>query len=184
MCTPHRKYPRAKFHDYNGGMYFVTVCTRDKQSYFGQIRNDEMQLSPLGVMLEDNLSNLSRHFPDVEVPLSVVMPNHFHAIIVIKEGHAVSHENMGRLNLSARLAVATGRDPTLATHYNSRLATVVGSVKSHITRCARQNAFVFGWQPRYHDHIIRNERDLNNIADYVENNVARWASDCFYQERQ
>ena len=43
------------------------------------------------------------------------------------------------------------------------------------------NNIPFAWQPRYHDHIIRGIDDLNNIGDYIENNVARWSYDRFNQ---
>ncbi|MCM1093425.1 MAG: hypothetical protein NC248_06240 [Bacteroides sp.] len=51
-----------------------------------------------------------------------------------------------------------------------------------MTVFARRNDIEFGWQPRYHDHIIRGIRDGNLIAEYIENNISRWTSDCFYEK--
>ena len=82
---PQRKNIRAEFHDYSGGMYFVTICTRDKEHYFGTIRNGEMIPTDIGRYAEEALEKLPTHYNYVEVPLYVVMPNHIHAIIVIRE---------------------------------------------------------------------------------------------------
>ena len=180
-ATPCRKYPRADFHDYNGGMYFVTVCTHDKCHYFGKIDDGKMFLSETGKALDEALRGCHEHFPDVEIPLFVVMPNHFHAIICVSSSASDTYRphNHGRLNQLARLAVATCGDPTLVTHHGSRLAAVVVAIKSAVTRFARCNNIEFNWQSRYHDHIIRGNHDSNKITEYIKNNVARWADDCY-----
>ena len=180
-ATPCRKYPRADFHDYNGGMYFVTVCTHDKCHYFGKIDDGKMILSKTGKALDEALRGCHEHFPDVEIPLFVVMPNHFHAIICVSSSASDTYRphNHGRLNQLARLAVATCGDPTLVTHHGSRLAAVVVAIKSAVTRFARCNNIEFNWQNRYHDHIIRGNHDSNKITEYIKNNVAQWADDCY-----
>ena len=157
---PQRKNIRAEFHDYSGGCYFVTICTRDKEHYFGKIIKDEMHLSNIGEFANQALKTLHTHYSYVEVPLFVVMPNHVHAIIEIRER-----------------ADAPGCIPTVRT----ALSVVVGGYKQSVTMFARRNSIEFGWQSRFHDHIIRGERDENMIAEYIENNVARWANDCFYK---
>lgn len=154
-----RKSPRAKFHNYSGGDYFVTVCTRDKAHFFGEIIDGDMRLSKVGMYCKMQLSELSCHYPYAEAPLFVVMPNHIHAIICIRDRR--THEPCV---------------PTLRT----ALSVVVGGVKRAVTMYARRNNIEFEWQPRYHDHIIRGTHDGDRIAEYIENNVARWAYDCFY----
>ena len=156
---PQRKNIRAEFHDYSGGNYFITICTRDKKHYFGRIYDEKMFFSKIGKFADDAMRNLATHYSYVEVPLYVVMPNHIHAIICIREK-----------------ADAPGCIPTIRT----ALGVVVGGFKQSVTRYARRNNIEFGWQSRYHDHIIRGSHDGNPIAKYIENNVARWADDCFY----
>ena len=162
-------------------MYFVTVCTHDKCHYFGKINDGKMFLSKTGKALDEALRGCHEHFPDVEIPLFVVMPNHFHAIICVSSSASDTYRphNHGRLNQLARLAVATCGDPTLVTHHGSRLAAVVVAIKSAVTRFARRNNIEFNWQSRYHDHIIRGNHDGNKITEYIKNNVARWANDCY-----
>ena len=84
------------------------------------------------------------------------MPNHIHAIICIDK-------------------------PLKEFSKRTTLSVVVGGFKRAITLFAKKNNITFAWQTRYHYHIIRNLHDQNIIADYIENNVARWASDCFYK---
>ena len=186
LTTHIRKSPRAGFHDYNGGVYFVTVCTKNKCHYFGEIRDNKMLLSSIGMELNSQLMNISRHYKDVDIPLHVVMPNHFHAIVTVVGSPLVvtdendSH-NMGRLNQLARLTVATSGDTALTSHHSCRLGNIVSAIKAGVTRFARRNNMEFGWQSRYHDHIIRGRYDGNRIAEYIENNVARWANDCYYE---
>lgn len=155
---PRRKNIRAKFHDYSGGEYFVTICTEDKELYFGSIKDGKMYFSAIGRFAHEALELLHTHYSYVEVPLFVVMPNHVHAIICIRES-----------------ADAPGSIPTVRT----ALGVVVGGYKQSVTRYARRINIDFDWQSRYHDHIIRDTADLNKIGEYIENNVARWDSDCF-----
>lgn len=118
-----------------------------------------MVFSELGRYAEYTLKTLASHYSYAEVLLYVVMPNHIHAIIRIREK-----------------ADAPQCIPALRT----ALGVVVGGYKQGVTRFARRNNIDFEWQKRYHDHIIRGCHDGNNIAKYIENNVARWEEDCFY----
>ena len=57
------------------------------------------------------------------------------------------------------------------------LGTVIRGVKARISRAAHQNGIPFGWQTRFYDRIIRNNPEMNRIAEYIENNVAKWDMD-------
>ena len=155
-----RKSPRASFHDYSGGNYFITICTYNMISYFGKIRDGIMYFSEIGRIANDNLLNLATHYDYVDVPLFVVMPNHIHAVISIIDPPA----NSSNIIPSKR----------------SALGVVVGGYKQSVTVYARRNNIEFGWHGNYHDHIIRGVTDANKIANYIENNVARWDADRFH----
>ena len=80
------KYPpnlRASWHEYNGGMYFVTFCTKDRMHYLGEIADGKMNLSEVGKFADEQFKNVTAHYPYSEIPLWVVMPDHIHAIIII-----------------------------------------------------------------------------------------------------
>lgn len=89
-----RKYPRANFHNYNGGEYFVTFCTRNKKHYFGEIADGKMHLSRVGYFLQSNIESIQSHFDDVIIPLFVIMPNHVHAIISIVGSRQMSVDSI------------------------------------------------------------------------------------------
>ena len=89
MNFPQRKSPRASWIEYNGGTYFITICTHNKQHYFGSIQNEEIKLSLIGKILAEELNQVSTHYPYIELLQYVVMPNHFHALVNIVD---VSHQ--------------------------------------------------------------------------------------------
>ena len=74
---------RASWHDYDGGSYFITICTKDREHYFGEIVDGEMVLSDIGKYADEQFNNVSSHYPYAEIPLWTIMPNHLHAIVVI-----------------------------------------------------------------------------------------------------
>ncbi|MBP5135822.1 MAG: hypothetical protein ILP23_00650, partial [Paludibacteraceae bacterium] len=72
----------------------------------------------------------------------------------------------------------------IATQMQSWLSVVVRQFKQSVTRYANANALSFAWQTRFHDHIIRDRDEMNGIAKYIEDNVARWESDEFHNSNQ
>ncbi len=60
-----------------------------------------------------------------------------------------------------------------------RLSIVIGGIKSVVTKFANENGIDSGWQTRFHDHIIRDQKQMNSIAEYIENKPATWDTDCF-----
>ena len=163
---------RADWHDYDGGSYFITICTKHRQHFFGEIVDGEMMLSDIGKYADEQFQNVSSHYPYAEIPLWTIMPNHLHAIVVI-DGNKTKYD---------RRVVETWRAASLQDIANLQgwLSVVIGGLKSSITRFANENDFPFSWQPRFHDHIIRNNVELNRVATYIENNVANWTDDEFY----
>lgn len=81
----HRRSIRLHGYDYSeNGAYFVTICTRNREHLFGEIKNGEMRLNDAGNMIDRWWHELGNRFPDIELDAFVVMPNHIHGIIVIK----------------------------------------------------------------------------------------------------
>lgn len=164
---PQRKSPRANFHDYSNGDYFITICTADRQHYFGEITHGIMHYTAVGTYCLEQLQAVESHYPYASCSLFVVMPNHIHAIIHIRELTEVT----SRSNRTHRPCVPTVR---------TVLSVVVGGIKRSVTLFAHRNNIEFGWQSRFHDHIIRGVHDGNRIVEYINNNVQNWASDCFH----
>lgn len=177
---------RATWHDYKGGSYFVTICTKNREFFFGDINNGEMNYSSLGQSAIDCLQQIPTHFPHVEIPIFVVMPNHIHAIVIINAlAPSVETQNLASQNH----AINPSETQNFASlqqvkqkfgPQSKNLASVVRGFKIGVTKFANENDLSFAWQPRFHDHIIRNHHEMSLIADYIQNNVIRWRDDCFY----
>lgn len=163
---------RANWHDYDGGTYFITICTKHREHFFGEIEDDNIVLSDIGRYAAEQFDNVSTHYLYADIPLFTIMPNHVHMIIVI-DGNKTKYD---------RRDVETWRTASLQdiAQLQGWLSVVIGGLKSSITRFANQNAIDFAWQPRFHDHIVRDTSEMNRIADYIENNVANWKDDEFY----
>lgn len=161
----YRKSPRAKWLEYNEGVYFLTICTLNHVHYFGTIVDGEMCLSAVGAFLQNELEHVEQHHPHVSVLQYVVMPNHVHAILNATRCVPTCEERVEK-------KIQCGKRPLLS--------SFVGSLKAAVTRYAHSIAMPFAWQTRYHDHAIRGVDDCNKIAAYIDNNVANWKTDCFY----
>lgn len=179
---PQRKSPRADWLAYNEGRYFVTVCTRDHRHCLGKIENGVMTMTKVGMYLDNELKNATSRHPHIEIVQYVVMPNHFHAIInIVGTRRAVSDENTENADTARRVPTKEERmTKGIGIHRLPLLSTFIGSLKSAVTKYAHECGIPFAWQPRYHDHAIRDWKDNNNISQYIENNVMNWEKDCFY----
>ncbi len=190
-----RKSPRAKWHNYSGAEYFITICTKNRDHFFGTINNGTIYLSEIGLFLKTQIDNAQSHYPYAEIPLYVIMPNHLHLIIRINN-EKIPYNRLRR-DVACRVPNATetnsdkkdaARDvPTEKNAYMQNisnhqgwLSVCIGGIKSSVTKYANEHKIFFGWQSRFHDHIVRNQDEMNKIAEYIENNPLRWEIDCFY----
>ncbi len=192
---PDRKNLRLAGYDYSAtGLYFITICTQNRDCLFGRIDNDQMILNDAGQMVEKWFHELENKYPDKKIHEFVVMPNHFHGIV----------ENVdGTLNIQSDAHVGAplrGRpiDHTTAKNKSSQYgpknqifgATIGRSIDWFKTMST--NDYIWGvknngwqrfdgklWQRNFHDHIIRTEQEYELISEYILNNPARWEEDRF-----
>ncbi|MEE1260044.1 MAG: transposase [Paludibacteraceae bacterium] len=179
---------RANWHNYNGGVYFVTICTKNREHYLGEIcPGPQMQLSPIGQYVYNQFINVKTHYPYAKIPLFVIMPDHIHAIVTIDGEneiggngvHTQCRDVARRCGDVARNVSTTGVNTQMAniSPRKNSLAVVIRGVKSSITHYANENNIPFAWQTRFHDRIIRNQAELDRISDYIEKNVVNWHDD-------
>ncbi len=168
---PKRKSPRLRGYDYSqNGAYFVTMVTHLREHLFGAITDGEMVLSPMGEIAAARWVALPEHHEHIELDVFVVMPNHFHGVLVIT---GASHSVDGGAVGTQPAASGKPSPPPLLGH-------VIRSYKSSVTRQVRQaegDRYQVVWQGRYHDRIIRNQRELDTIRAYVMANPSRWDED-------
>lgn len=188
-----RKSIRLKGYDYSqAGLYFVTICCQNREHFFGKIDNDgQLFLNESGKMIEKWYLELENKFPDIECGEYVVMPNHFHCI-VINTGISV-----GTVGTDLRVCPNTNNDVVdailgehvldkiLGEHIGSPLHRVVQWFKTMTTNEYIRGVNILGWkrfdgklwQRNYWEHIIRNEQSYVTISEYIKNNPVNWNAD-------
>jgi putative transposase len=166
------KSARLEGYDYrNEGLYYVTICTKNRAHFFGKCENGIMLLNDLGKMAEDFWLAIPTHFPNVSLDEYVIMPNHIHGIICIDPTNSV--ETLHATSLT------DDRYSKISPKQGS-LSTVLRSYKSALSNNAKYFNPNFSWQPRFHDHIIRDIQSFTNIQYYILNNPTNWINDEYY----
>lgn len=203
MCALFRnKYliGSKRYHEFDyssNGKYFVTICTNNKIRYFGNIENRVMKLSDLGICLQNEWLKTPAIRPDMNIILDefVVMPDHFHAIIIIGEnrfnnsnqdncgcsGNAMHGVSTKKHEVSTKKHVVSTENRFQLDRYHNKfspqiknLSSIMRGVKSAVTVYAKINKLDFEWQPRFHDHIIRTNTELIRIRKYIIENPQKW----------
>ena len=158
---PKRKRLRLDEFDYNSpGAYFVTICTHNRINIFSRIEpaNNELKISKYGQIVDWYINNIPKRY-GIQIENYVIMPNHIHLLVLISEREI--------------------RESPLQSR--SVLSKFVGYIKMNSTKqihALGNNMNV--WQRGYHDHIVRNREDFQNIFNYICVNPDRWESDCMY----
>ena len=159
-----RRSIRLKGYDYSqAGYYFVTICCYRRQRLFGKIIDGVMQLNQYGEIVAETYEWLSWRYPYVHLDEWIIMPNHFHGIIVLTD--------KPRRGESRFAPTQPKRKP---------LGQLIGAFKTVSTKkinIIRNAPGTPIWQRNYYEHIIRNEQALNNIRQYIVNNPSSWHQD-------
>ena len=165
ILNNNRKSIRLRNHDYSRpGYYFVTICTYGRQHYSGNIADNKMSLNHFGETVRQSWLEIPKHFGHVALDTFIIMPNHLHGIIQIHQRRDVAMQRPYN-NYFSRISPKP-----------KSLSAIIRSFKSIVTKTIRQKSPVasFAWQPRFHDHIIRNETSLKAIRQYIVNNPLKW----------
>ncbi len=156
--------------DYSSaGYYFVTICTQNKICHFGNITQSLINPSPVGEIAYKYWVEIPKHFNNVDIDEFMIMPNHIHGIIAIHD--------TDRRDVACNVSTP---NPDFHSHISPKpnsLPTIIRSYKSAITKWCNENDLPFKWQHNYHEHIIRDEKELDRIREYIINNPANWDKD-------
>ena len=200
----HRRSIRLKGYDYsNAGLYFITICVKNHQCLFGNIVENKIILNDAGYMVEKWYYELENKYPDKKCREMIVMPNHFHCIventkIMNKHGMSIRDVN-GTTIRDAHVGTSLhGRpktnEPILKPQYginNKKYIATIGDTMDWF-KTMTTNEYIHGvkiynwkrfdkklWQRNYWEHIIRNDAEYKRIADYINENPAKWIDDKF-----
>jgi len=160
-----RQSIRLKKYNYSrSGLYFVTICTQNRECLFGYIVNGVMRLNEIGKIVKNIWESLPKHHP-VELDAFQIMPNHVHFVLII----------------SCRRGIARNA-PTFGNVIAGSLSCVVRSFKSECTKqinivYATHESNIRVWQRNYYEHIVRTKTDLNKIREYIKMNPQMWETD-------
>lgn len=185
----HRRSIRLREYDYSSASaYFVTVCAHGRECLFGNIADGEMRLNYAGRVVEQVWLKLPERFPYVALDECVIMPNHFHGIIVLNDSNncrgeprvrpPCDHPHFNRQNQGEHKVRPYG------THVDS-VSRVVQAFKSlttvyYVRGVNERNWSPFSgrlWQRNYHERIIRNDEEMSAIREYIRFNPMKWALD-------
>jgi putative transposase len=169
---------RLRNWDYSSdSAYFLTICTAHRQHFFGDIINLEIQLSEIGQYANKCWLAIPDHFLNFYLDEFVIMPDHIHGIVVIEKPYSDNGGfNAVETGHALSLPQTNADEQTAKPHFRFRnqgkntISAMVGSFKSAVTKYCNENKLPFGWQPRFHDHIIRNSVEFYSIRNYIINN--------------
>ena len=171
-----RRSLRLKGYDYTHvGAYFVTIVTQGRLCLFGEIVGKKMRLNEAGEMVCRFWEALPQRFPTIEIGMFVVMPNHLHGIVVIK--------NRATTRVAPTEIMEGGVDAPITDRF--ALGDVIGAYKSlttvEYTRGVKQMKWSpFHkrlWQRNYYEHVVRHDESLQQLQQYILDNPDQWAFD-------
>ncbi len=161
----HRRSIRMRSYDYsNPGAYFVTICTWQKECMFGHIVDGEMRLNEFGAVLNECWNRLVNHYFHIELDECIIMPNHMHFII----------------NIVDTVGAGFKPAPTMTSRKRHGLPEIVRALKTFSSKQINVIRTTQGrpvWQRNYYERVIRNEKELFQIREYIQNNPRQWDLD-------
>jgi REP element-mobilizing transposase RayT len=183
-----RRSIRLRGYDYtHPGIYFVTICTKDRKCLFGEIRNGQMQLNGAGVMVKSTWDEISTHYPNIRTDTFIVMLNHIHGIMIIV-GATPCGCPLLEVGQTSGQPLPTSGQPQGVAPTGLSLSDGVHRFKTMTTR-----RYVDGvkrnqwppfpgklWQRNYYEHIVRDWVDLHRIRRYILNNPIQWELDALH----
>ena len=162
----YRQSTRLKNYDYSeSGTYFVTINVDNEGNIFGKIEKGKVELSKAGEIVKKEWMCLPEKFTNVRLGEFVVMPDHFHGIVIL------SNKKEGLMNQ----AHTENKTWILMKNEDDILGKIIRAFKAKVTKLIHENGLKdFKWHRNYHDRIVRNKKELFAIKNYIKNNPLNW----------
>ena len=169
-----RKTPRYQSFDYNSvGVYFITICTQNRRCILSRVVGTgvldcpQIELTQYGEIADKYIKQLNDFYEHLSVEKYVIMPNHIHFLLWVKENKNKTDNGQSRTPV-----------PTNVERANSACSQFVSTFKRFCNKEYGENI----WQARFNDHIIRNRDDYEEHVKYIYENPIRWYYDELYTE--
>lgn len=177
-----RRSIRLKGYDYSQtGAYFITICTHNRASIFGDVLDGEMLLNDIGKAAEQCWHAIPDHFPKIQLDEFVVMPNHIHGVLWIMDDDCRGTTCRAPTNTTVcRAPTCDCMMERFGKPVPGSIPTIIRSFKSAVTKRINEWRAIPGtpvWQRNYYEHVIRDDESLNRIRQYIIDNPAQWALD-------
>jgi putative transposase len=181
-----RRSIRLKGFDYSrSGCFFITVCTKDRECFLGEVSECKMNLNEIGKMSDRIWHEIPEHFPNAEMDQLVVMPNHLHGIVKILEQNKSkgADTERGLMNQTPTLQRSSDCDYSsdqwiMMKNPEMKLGKIIRYFKAKsVLEIRKKVGNSFCWQRNYFEHIIRDENELSRIRKYIRENPVNWPVD-------
>jgi len=172
-----RQSARLKNYDYSkSGAYFITITVDREGEIFGKIVEGKIKLNKSGEIIKQIWMNLPKQFAKVKLDEFVVMPDHLHGIVVIKESNSNGEGLMNQARTSENKSNNNADNKwILMKNEKDTLGKIIRSFKAKGAKLIREDGFKdFKWHRNYYDHIVRDNKDLLIIRKYIKNNSLKW----------
>lgn len=186
------RIPSARHPNWDYGanaIYFITICTKNRQYFFGECNLGKIKLSTAGAIVQGFWYEIPKHFPFVTLDEFIVMPNHVHGILIFNknlvnksfEGVETGHCPVSTMD--EELHSKTEKHFRFRNQGKHTVSSIIGSFKSICTKHIHRIIPEFEWQTRFWDNIIRDDNAFNTISQYIINNPLTWEDDKLFGEQ-
>lgn len=179
----HRRSIRIPDYDYSQpGKYYITLITKYRECTFGKVSNGNLQLNKAGQIVSSIWESLPKRYPQLILGESVVMPNHFHCVLIIQPHQS---EDPVKTTCKNIYSMAGFQHPVKDQDDRRRMTIplVVGYLKMNsaskiniLSGCSGSSV----WYRDYYEHIIRDEEEDKHIIQYIRQNPVHWEEDDFW----
>ena len=206
-------------YDYSSdGAYFITICTKTREHFFGKIIEGVIQLSEMGKIVADEWQKTEKIRKNITLGEWVVMPNHFHGILIVDNKNnprrdvlvkrlQTKREDINKTLIYQQTYLKKNKTKHMCPNGDvlpkrlykndnehngknlkmSKISPTKNSISVAIRFFKRQTTIrlrklnpLFVWQSRFHDHIIRNDKEFKKISEYIKENPMKWENDCYF----
>lgn len=186
-----RKHTRLRNFNYaSEGGYFITMVTKNRVRYFGKIINKEMHFTETGQLAHEMIKKIPDHFSNVKLDEFCIMPDHVHCILLLYDplaGNEGLEDKESEVNDDPDFSNEKSILPKMhrphfdasqanrfSEHKEGSVSLIIQQLKAGVSRECRKRGIAFGWQGRFHDHVIRSESEFHRIKNYIRENAANW----------